>query len=297
MVHRSSRSVPAASGIIVMTTVRTEDPIRVEETSPMPLRIYRRAPTLPGAPVLLHLHGGAFVAGGLDNGRTVATLLADAGAVVVSVEYPLAPRHPFPEALEATFQTLSWLHRNRAKLADRKSRILVAGEEAGGNLAAGLTLMARDQQGPLLAGQILLSPMLDPRLATCSMREAEAGPVGCKWADGWHQYLGSADKAAHPYASPVTSSRLAGLAPALVLTAEDDLLRDEAVNYAGRLRDAGVTVHEHVLPGPTGWPCAFHDPASAPAPWTAAVRERLARFFAAILGLSDCAAPLRPLHT
>lgn len=278
-----------------MAADRTEDLIEVEDAPPMPLRIYRKAPTLPGAPVVLHLHGGAFVAGALDNGRTVASLLADAGAVVVSAEYPLAPRHPFPQALEATFQTLNRLHKSRARLGDRKSRLFVAGEEAGGNLAAALALMARDQQGPLLAGQILFSPMLDPSMATCSMREAEAGPVGCKWADGWHEYLGSAEKAAHPYASPLGSSRLAGLAPALVLTAEDDLLRDEAVTFARQLRDAGVMVREHRLPAPTGWPCAFHDPAGAQPAWAAPVRNSIAEFFAAILSMSESAAALRPV--
>ncbi len=278
-----------------MTVDRIKEPIGAEDAAPMPLRVYRRAPTLPGAPVVLHLHGGAFVAGALDNGRTVATLLADAGAVVASVEYPLAPQHPFPQALEAAFQALTWLHKSRAKLGDRKSRVFVAGEEAGGNLAAGLALMARDQQAPLLAGQILLSPMLDPCMATCSMRQAEAGPVGCKWADGWHEYLGSAEKAAHPYASPLGSSRLAGLAPALVLTAEDDLLRDEAVTYARQLRDAGVTVREHCLPAPTGWPCAFHDPAGGHPAWAAPVRNRIAEFFAAILAMSDFAAAVRPV--
>ena len=122
---------------------------------------------------------------------------------------------------------------------------------------------------PPLAGQILLSPMLDPRMATCSMRQAEAGPVGCKWADGWHEYLGTPDKAAHPYAAPMVSSRLAGLAPALILTAEDDLLRDESLNYARRLRASGVIVDEHVLPAPTGWPCAFTNPTPADGAWTA----------------------------
>ena len=279
-----------------MATSSTDDVIRADALS-LPMRIYRNGTAaLPDAPVVLHLHGGAFVSGALENGRAVATLLADAGAVVVSVAYPLAPHHPFPEALEATFGALGWLQTTRARLSSRRSRLFVAGEEAGGNLAAALALMARDRLGPELAGQILLSPMLDPRMATCSMREAAAGPVGCKWADGWHEYLGAAEKAAHPYASPLMSMRLAGLAPALVVTAEDDLLRDEAVNYARRLREAGVAVDEHVLPAPTGWPCAFHDPAGVRAPWTGAVRERVGRFFAASLGLSDCAASVRPLH-
>jgi acetyl esterase/lipase len=179
----------------------------------------------------------------------------------------------------------------------KKSSIFVAGEEAGGNLAAALALMARDQHTPPLAGQILLSPMLDACMATCSIRQAEAGPVGCKWADGWHQYLGSADKAAHPYAAPLGSSRLAGVAPALVLTAQDDPMRDESLRYSRRLRESGVAVEEHVLAGPTGWPNALdfwdqsldrlevylRESSAAEKTWTTAVRERFTAFFAATM--------------
>jgi acetyl esterase/lipase len=245
---------------------------------------------------VLHLHGGAFVSGGLDNGRTVASQLAEAGAAVMSVAYPLAPEHRFPEGLEAAFGALEWLQRTRGRLASRKSRVFVAGEEAGANLAASLALMAHDRHGPELAGQILLSPMLDPRMATCSMRQAEAGPVGCRWADGWHEYLGFAQKAAHPYASPLVSTRLAGLPPALVLTAEDDLLRDEALSYAKRLREAGVEVQEAVLAAPTGWPCALQDPQPPPAPWATALRDHFRKFFAPLPGMSGCCGAVRPLH-
>ncbi|MFN3673945.1 MAG: alpha/beta hydrolase fold domain-containing protein, partial [Bosea sp. (in: a-proteobacteria)] len=133
----------------------------------------------------------------------------------------------------------------------------VAGEEAGGNIAAALALMARDRLGPALAGQILLSPMLDPCLGTCSLREADAGPVGCHWADGWADYLGSPDKAAHPYAAPVNASRLAGLPPALLISAQDDPLRDEAATYAARLLEAGVVTLHHIQPAPTNWPNAY----------------------------------------
>jgi acetyl esterase/lipase len=278
-----------------MAMSTTEDLIRPDALS-MPMRIYRGGAAHAAAPVVLHLHGGAFVEGGLDNGRAVAGLLAEAGAVVVSVEYPLAPQHRFPSGLEATYGALDWLHKTRGQLASRKSRLYVAGEEAGGNLAASLALMARDRQAPDLAGQILLSPMLDPRLATCSMREAAAGPVGCKWADGWHDYLGSAEKAAHPYASPLMSTRLANLAPALIVTAEDDLLRDEAVTYAGRLRKAGVSVREHLLAAPTGWPSAFHNPSGNGGPWTASVRDAFTEFFAARPRMSGCGCLVRPLH-
>lgn len=256
------------------------------------MRLYRSGAASRGAPVVLHLHGGAFVSGSLDSGRTVATLLADAGAIVLSADYPLAPEHPFPQGLEAAFNALNWLNRRRAQWSGRKSGLFVAGEEAGGNLAASLALMARDQQAPALSGQILLSPMLDPCMATCSMREAEAGPVGCKWADGWQRYLGSPDKAAHPYASPFWSSRLGGVAPALLVTAEDDLLRDESLGYAQRLQDSGVAVTRHVLAAPTGWPDALNAQRNhaGDARWIASVRDCCAAFFADICGCHAMAA-------
>lgn len=244
------------------------------------VRVYRPTQASRTAPVVVHLHSGAFVAGSLDSGRTVSTLLAEAGAVVASVDYPLAPQHPFPQALDAAFDVLTHIGRGRAAFAGKKASLYVAGEEAGGNLAAALALMARDQRSPILAGQILLSPMLDPCLATCSVREAKAGPAGCQWADGWHQYLGSAAKAAHPYASPIGSSRLAGVAPALLVSAEDDLLRDETLNYARRLRESGVAVRQHLLSAPTGWPCALHYGTDQRTPWGGALRERFAAFFA-----------------
>lgn len=249
----------------------------------VPVRVYLPAGGPPPAAVVLHLHGGAFVDGSLETGRIVPTLLAEAGAVAVSLGYPHAPKHRFPHALQVALGALKWLHRSRARWASRKSRLLVAGEEAGGNLAAGLALMVRDQQTPPLTGQILLSPMLDPQMATCSMRRAEAGPVGCKWADGWHEYLGSPEQASHPYAAPLMSSRLAGLPPALVLTAEDDLLRDESLCYAHKLRASGVSVDEHVLPAPTGWPCALSEAAPTDTRWMATVRERFTAFLSQTL--------------
>jgi acetyl esterase len=257
--------------------VRADDSIWIEGTGPVPVRIYGAAQ--PAAPLVLHLHAGAFVTGSLETGRTVATLLTEAGAVVISLDYPLAPHHRFPEALQDAFAVLRAVYERRATWAGKKSRIYVAGEEAGGNLAASLALMSRDQQTPPLAGQILLSPMLDPCLATSSMRQAEAGPRGCRWADGWHQYLGSAEKAAHPYAAPLESSRLGGLAPALVVTAEDDGLRDETMRYAQRLRQSGVSVSEHMLAAPTGWPCALTEPAGGQ-PWARSLRAHFNVFFA-----------------
>ena len=160
----------------------------------------------------------------------------------------------------------------------------MAGEEAGGNLAAALALMARDQHAPALAGQILLSPMLDACMATASLRGAQAGPVGCAWADGWHDYLSRLDEAAHPYAAPGASVRLASLPPTLLLTAQDDPFRDESLAYAQRLRSAGCTVHSRVLPGPTGWPCSYLQPASHGAAWAPDVQQQFRTFFSAFAG-------------
>ena len=260
--------------------------------APVRVRVYKNAALSRPAPVVVHLHSGAFVAGTLDSGRTIGRLLAAAGAVVASVDYPLAPQHPFPQALDAAFDVLTHIGRGRAAWAGKKPLLYVAGEEAGGNLAAALALMARDQQSPALAGQILLSPMVDACLATCSVREAKAGPADCQWADGWHKYLGSPAKAAHPYASPIVSSRLAGVAPALLVSAEDDLLRDETLNYARRLRESGVPVRQHLLPAPTGWPCALYYGVDDAA-WADSLRECFAGFFADTL---TCPSPFSFQH-
>lgn len=246
----------------------------------LPIRLYRGADASRMAPLVLHFHGGSFVSGSLDCGSVVASLLAEAGATVISASYPLAPEYQFPKSLQISFAVSNMIYCERSRWAGKKSDFYVAGEEAGGNIAAALSLMARDQAGPPLAGQILLSPMLDPCLATKSVREADMGPVGCQWADGWQQYLGSADKACHPYATPLSSSRLGKLAPALILTAEDDPLQDECLDYAERLRHAGICVQAESFKAPTGWPGMFCRAGDTEPPWASALRERFVGFFA-----------------
>ena len=254
--------------------------IPLEGARTLPARVYGRPGRRPAA-LVLHFHAGAFVAGDLDSGARVAGLLAEAGAVVVSLDYPLAPARPFPAAVEAGHAALEWLWRQRGRLAGQAAGLWVAGEEAGGNLAAAVALMARDRRSPALAGQVLLSPMLDACLGTASLRDAHAGPVGCRWADGWHHYLADAGDALHPYAAPGQASRLAGLPPTLLLSAADDPLRDETHAYAERLRDAGVAVEQADLDGATGWPCSLMQ-RDAPRPaWADAVREQLQRFLSA----------------
>jgi len=246
---------------------------------PVPVRIYRGRSLQKAPPLVLHLHGGMFLGGSLEGGQNVATQLASAGAVVVAADYSKANEHPFPKALELTFNLLPSLCRLRAKLADRQSPLYVAGEEAGGNIAAGLALMVRDQCVDGLKGQILLSPMLDPCMATGSFRKEGASSDGCRWSEGWNHYLGFAANACHPYAAPAYCERLARVAPALVVTAEDDPLRDESLDYAKRLRQAGVRVSEHVLPGPTGWPATYSKTAEAAPKWAHVLREFFLQFF------------------
>lgn len=257
--------------------------IRTENGESVPVRVFRAEASRRAAPLVFHLHGGAFCGGSVEACPQVPELLAEAGATVVSADYPLAPKLRFPATLRVLFQALARLHKERAQWSGRSSRIFVAGEEAGGNLAASLALIARDRRGPELAGQILLSPMLDPCLATTSVRQADAGPAGCKWADGWQSYLGSPDKASHPYAAPSSSSRLGGLPPALIVTANDDPMHDESLVYAERLRKAGVAVRSHVIDAPTAWPGALcGERPAAPVQqsgWASALRQQFKQFF------------------
>lgn len=246
------------------------------------LRVLGRKPRTGAAPLVLHFHGGAFVSGDLDSGACLADLLAGAGAVVASLAYPLAPQHRFPEALEAGHAALLWLHRQRARLAGREAPLFVAGEEAGGNIAAAMAMVARDRAQPPLAGQILVSPLLDPCNATPSLRETLGEQVRCKWADGWQQYLRGPMDVEHPYAVPALAKRLAGLAPALVLTGGDDPMRDAALAYAARLRSAGIVVHSAALPATTGWPESLSEPPATPCPCGGEVRAHLKAFFQAV---------------
>lgn len=209
---------------------------------PHRVRFYGRRATGASTPVIVHFHGGAFVSGSVDESSAVARLLADAGAVVLSVDYPLAPDHPFPSAVEAAYASLRWAHQHRQQLGGKGAALFVAGEEAGGCIAAAVAMMARDRLGPPVDGQILFSPMLDASMGTASVRCAQGTAEGAEWAGGWRGYLSCPCDASHPYASPMAGTRLAGLPPLLLLSGPDDPLRDEGRAYASRLRAAGVPV-------------------------------------------------------
>lgn len=248
---------------------------------PLAARIHGRKKPGAATPLVLHFHGGAFISGDLDSGEHLAQLMAQAGAVVVSVAYPLAPQHPFPEAVEAGHAALAWLYKNRNKLGGPQARLFVAGEEAGGNIAAAVAMVTRDRAEPPLAGQILVAPMLDPCNAMPSQREAIGERTLCKWSAGWQGYLRGPMDAEHPYAVPARATRLAGLPPTLILTGDDDAMRDEAVAYAKRLQAAGIAVSSNILCDGTGWPDALAQPVADECACAMAARQHLHAFFEA----------------
>lgn len=196
--------------------------------------------------LLVFLHEGGFVSGGLETADGAARAAAVAlGIRVLTIAYSLAPVAPFPAAVEDVWAALAWA-------ASRASQIVLGGVEAGGNLAAATGLVARDRRFSALKSQILITPILDPRLCSESMRRAsvtaESGPR--KWFECLRSYLPVIADRMHPYAAPACSRRLAGLAPALVVTIADDPLRDEGETYAKSLSDAGV--RNEVLRLPAG---------------------------------------------
>lgn len=211
----------------------------------IPIRIYRPR-SESGLPVLLYFHGGGFVIGDLDTHDTPLRSLANrAGCLVVSVDYRLAPEHPFPAAPEDCYAATHWVAQHAAKIGGDGTRIAVAGDSAGGNLAAVVALMARDRGGPQLALQILIYPGVDEQLSAEYVSWKECNGVVLQRGDDYQGntlYLPYEADRANPYASPIAASNLEGLAPVLVVTAEFDPLRDEAEQYAARLRAAGNRV-------------------------------------------------------
>lgn len=259
-------------------SVCTDTTIEVARGQDVAVRMYGRKKAGQASPVVVHFHGGAFLSGDLDNGCTVATLLEGAGAVVVSVAYPLTP---FPQPVDTGYDVLKWVHRHRARLGGQGALVYLAGEEAGGNLAAAVGLMARDQSHPPLAGQILLSPMLDPCVGTASLREATGDATGCKWAEGWRSFLRCPRDAEHPYAVPGAAHRLAGLPPTLVLVGDTDPMHDEALAYAARLEAAGLQVTCHVFAKAAQWPDALLQTGQHECPCAAGAQEQFRLFFEA----------------
>lgn len=219
----------------------------------IPVQILRPAGAGPGPlPAVLYIHGGGFSYGELDGPSPMARdVCTEAGALVVNVHYRLVPEHPFPAGFEDCYAVLCWLAANAHDLGADPARIAVAGASAGGCLSAALCLAARDRGGPAIAFQTLLIPCLDDRLATPSARRITDPRFTnrAKVRAMWDAYLPSGGGAVSPYAAPARAGDLTGLPPAYVLTCGLDPLRDEGLDYARRLTEAGVPVETRDVPG------------------------------------------------
>ena len=227
------------------------------EQGPLTARLYASGDKGKRDTLIVFFPGGGFVADDLLESDAFLRHLAGIShsPVVLASNYTLATVRPFPAAVEDAHAVLLWAKKNKTKLGWNGKRLVVAGIEAGANLAAVCALMSRDRGAPKLAGQILIMPMLDPGLSSCSMREMPNCPDQEKLADGcaaaYRGYLPNAADRTHPYASPLQSSRLKNLPPALILSAEDDPLRDEAEAYGAKLKSFGVQASvRRMLPAP-----------------------------------------------
>ncbi len=204
-------------------------------------------------PLVVFYHGGGWVIGTLDtHDATCRQLARESGAAVLSVGYRLAPEHPFPTPLDDCYDALVWAAAHGEMLGVDATRLAVAGDSAGGNLAAAVAIRARDEGGPALRHQALAYPVTCNSLGHASYAENGDGSYflstdAMRWF--WQHYLGS-DTADHvPLASVLGTPDLAGLPSATVITAEHDPLRDEGMAYAARLGEAGVKVDSTVAPG------------------------------------------------
>lgn len=230
------------------TVERVEDRTIDGPEGPIKVRVYTPMTQVAGEgplPLLVYFHGGGWVLGNIETHDGLARAIANEGpAIVAAVDYRLAPEAPFPAAVEDAYAAVCALHCEAAQLGGDPARLGVGGDSAGGNLAAVVSMRIRDRGGPALAWQLLVYPVIDCDFDTPSYRECADG-FGLsrdEMAWYWDQYVETASERVLPQVSPLRADDLSGLPPAFVMTAEYDVLRDEAERYAERLASAGVPV-------------------------------------------------------
>ena len=217
----------------------------------IPVRIYWPIDHETGSGIIVYYHGGGWVIGDLWMVDGVCRQLANkSGCIVISVDYRLAPEHKFPSAAEDAYAAVVWARDHGAELGGDGSRLGVTGDSAGGNLTACAAVMAAERGGPDIALQVPIYPVIAADFDNQSYRDRADGPIltraMMRWF--WDQYLNDPSEATHPHVAPVYSEHLAKAAPALVITAEYDPLRDEGAVYARALQDAAVSVVHHDYP-------------------------------------------------
>ena len=216
-------------------------------------RLYVPEGTGAAPGLTIFFHGGGWVLGTLETHDATCRALARAsGAALLSVGYRLAPEHPYPTAVEDCYGATCWAAENAPRLGLNGARLAVAGDSAGGNLAAAVALMARDRGGPQIAHQLLIYPITDHDFTTASYH-AHGGKGGFLSLDAmqrfWADYLGGRDPREAPLAALLRRDDLSGLAPATVIVAEHDPLRDEGAAYAAKLTEAGGAAELVEAPG------------------------------------------------
>ncbi|MBF7729737.1 alpha/beta hydrolase [Pseudomonas sp. N040] len=220
---------------------------------PLPVRIYLPQHSATALPIILYFHGGGWVVGDLDSHDNLCrTLAVKTAAVVVSVDYRLAPEHAFPAALDDADAALRWVAENARTFNGDAARIAVAGDSAGGNLAAALSLLERDRQGLRLSAQVLIYPAVDlSNLDRQSSLDFAEGYFLTRARMAWfiEQYVPQAQQRHEQLASPLLASSHAALPPALTITAGFDPLRDEGEAYATALAEAGVASRQQRFEG------------------------------------------------
>jgi acetyl esterase len=232
-------------GVPVQEVARIENRTIPGPAQPIPVRIYRPVPS-GTLPALVYFHGGGWVIGSLDShDRECRALANQSGCAVIAVDYRLAPEHPFPAAVEDAYAATRYIADHAAEFGIDPQRLAVGGDSSGGNLAAVVTLMAREKGGPKLAFQLLVYPGVD---LTDDHR-----PSMLEFADGHfltrtlmdyfaNHYVPKPEDRRNVQVSPLFASDFRGLPPAMVITAECDLLRDQGELYAQKLQEAGVPV-------------------------------------------------------
>lgn len=247
--YRMTEALPAPEGFTIDNYLVTGS----DTDHRVAVRVYKPAGLSEEAPALVWIHGGGFVMGDISSNDLLCLGLAQHGqCAVVSVDYRLAPEHPFPAAFDDCYAVLDWLAQKPLEAKLSPDKIAVGGVSAGGGLAAAVALKSRDLKWPELEHQFLIIPDVDDRLITDSSHRIHDSRVWDRSTaeESWRMYLGESHNGdASPYAAPARAADLSGLPPATVLVEDFDILRDEGVDYANRLNDAGVRTELHVYPG------------------------------------------------
>lgn len=248
---RASRSVPKWQSALKPTLASIEDKkITVRDGATITIRIYTPVHEKP-LPIIVYYHGGGWVYGDLESADAGCQLLAaKAQAIIVSVDYRLAPEFPFPTPVYDAYDALLWVYKHAAELKGDSSHLMVAGDSAGGNLATVMTHLTKQEHGPTITTQVLIYPVTTIHFSADSYKKYGThyglDTLGMEWFVG--HYL-NGENPTNPLVSPLLAEDFTNLPKTILLAAEADVLFDEGVSYAQKLANAGVEVQHLVMPG------------------------------------------------